>query len=420
MTKRFNIITAIVVCALLAAFGLAIAWICINKDALVSGSKIYTQEQYEQYGESRYKDGLEQNKTAEELMKKYKSELENEQTAHLKTKAELQKEKEKTNQDQARIAELEARLAAQEETLTRLSGLIESYEEIKNGTYELSFKVDGKLYKTIAVVKNGNVKNLPNDPQKEGYAFEGWVEEGTETLVDFTTYTATKDTTFTAKFAKTYEVKFVSNDVEIKTSIVKENGFAEAPATPEGDFVGWTLNGTDVVDVATTPITANTTFIARFKKWQVIKIYELDDDSNADLEWGSEETGDAYEKYRNINVSGLTTNDVFRVECFVSITHINSNSAFGSKTKYLNNAGEFVNIDGTITGSNIPEDGRNKFVNDKYYSYNYSDSADISLSFKFSCLENEKLNFDFTTTSSNSKVYVRFAAVKMIKIEVYR
>lgn len=267
MTKRFNIITAIVVCVLLAAFGLAIAWICINKDALVSGSKIYTQEQYEEYGEKRYKDGLEQNKTAEELMKKYKSELENEQTAHLKTKAELQKEKEKTNQDQARIAELEAQLAAQEEKLTRLSGLIESYEEIKNGTYELSFKVDGKLYKTIAVVKNGNVKNLPNDPQKEGCAFEGWVEEGTETLVDFTTYTATKDTTFTAKFTKTYEVKFVSNDVEIKTSMVKENGFAEAPATPEGDFVGWTLNGTDVVDVATTPITANTSFIARFKKW---------------------------------------------------------------------------------------------------------------------------------------------------------
>lgn len=200
MTKRFNIITAIVVCVLLAAFGLAIAWICINKDVLVSGSKIYTQEQYEEYGEKRYQDGLEQNKTAEELMKKYKSELENEQTAHLKTKAELQKEKEKTNQDQARIAELEARLAAQEETLTRLSGLIESYEEIKNGTYELSFKVDGKLYKTIAVVKNGNVKNLPNDPQKEGCAFEGWVEEGNETLVDFTTYTATKDTTFLAKF----------------------------------------------------------------------------------------------------------------------------------------------------------------------------------------------------------------------------
>ena len=298
MTKRFNIITAIVVCVLLAAFGLAIAWICINKDVLVSGSKIYTQEQYEEYGEKRYQDGLEQNKTAEELMKKYKSELENEQTAHLKTKAELQKEKEKTNQDQARIAELEARLAAQEETLTRLSGLIESYEEIKNGTYELSFKVDGKLYKTIAVVKNGNVKNLPNDPQKEGYAFEGWVEEGTETLVDFTTYTATKDTTFTAKFTKTYEVKFVSNDVEIKTSMVKENGFAEAPATPEGDFVGWTLNGTDVVDIATTPITANTTFIARFKKWIN---WSLDNEFS---DTPVEGTAVAYKHYRDISSLG--------------------------------------------------------------------------------------------------------------------
>lgn len=409
MTKRFNIITAIVVCVLLAAFGLAIAWICINKDALVSGSKIYTQEQYEEYGEKRYQDGLEQNKTAEELMKKYKSELENEQTAHLKTKAELQKEKEKTNQDQARIAELEAQLAAQEEKLTRLSGLIESYEEIKNGTYELSFKVDGKLYKTIAVVKNGNVKNLPNDPQKEGCAFEGWVEEGTETLVDFTTYTATKDTTFTAKFTKTYDVKFVSNDVEIKTSMVKENGFAEAPATPEGDFVGWTLNGTDVVDVAATPITANTTFVARFKQWR--SIY-----SNSDGMLVSVLNSSVLNKTFN----ELKTTSTFRVtySCIaVQFTALGLSGVHDGYVKSDNNVVSY-NFD-----KGIPSGGLNGVLtNNQLITINprASGKGTSSFNFKFNCVENGKLNLVIDITTPGSKLLsIKSVDVAITNIEVY-
>ena len=417
MTKRFNIITAIVVCALLAVFGLAIAWICINKDALVSGSKIYTQEQVEkmleEHGEKRYQDGLEQNKTAEELMKKYKSELENEQTAHLKTKAELQKEKEKTNQDQARIAELEARLAAQEETLTRLSGLIESYEEIKNGTYELSFKVDGKLYKTIAVVKNGNVKNLPNDPQKEGYAFEGWVEEGTETLVDFTTYTATKDTTFTAKFTKTYEVKFVSNDVEIKTSMVKENGFAEAPATPEGDFVGWTLNGTDVVDVAATPITANTTFIARFKQWTSIYTnlknnLGLSSDLLNETTFENLKAGDSiivefacihidyYDVKNAVNKEGYLNNGIVKEQSFNNNTKFSDALLEQTRGKISSSVTESVKV-------------------------NYKGLYPSEFSITISCIEDGKLTLDIDITKSgNSTFELKNVSLYIIGISVGR
>ena len=67
-------------------------------------------------------------------------------------------------------------------------------------------------------------------------------------------------------------VTFKVDDSAHSVQVVDQNEFSSNPPNPAKagyEFIGWSLNGTDIVDVTTISITQNTTFIAIFRQYQV-------------------------------------------------------------------------------------------------------------------------------------------------------
>lgn len=65
--------------------------------------------------------------------------------------------------------------------------------------YDISFVVDGVTVKSERVIE-GDTITPPENPEKNGYSFDGWVNSS-GSVVDFATYTACEKTTFTAEFS---------------------------------------------------------------------------------------------------------------------------------------------------------------------------------------------------------------------------
>lgn len=140
-------------------------------------------------------------------------------------------------------------------------------------TCEVKLVVNGE--ETTQTVATGGLVVLPEEePTKEGYTFLGYAKEGTEEIVDFTTYTITENTTFIAVFEKnTYEVKIIVDGVE-SIQNVKYQEYLQLEGTPtkEGHtFLGYALEGTtDLIDFANYPIAQNVTFVAVFEESEVV------------------------------------------------------------------------------------------------------------------------------------------------------
>ena len=120
-----------------------------------------------------------------------------------------------------------------------------SSQEVRNGEYAEYVSADSTTYKV----------------------FNGWTVNGS--IVDVNTYKIVADTTFVASITYKYDVVFKVDNSNVKTQIVTLNSYATAPTNPTKDgyeFDGWTINGSDIVNVGSYKITANTTFFAKFTK----------------------------------------------------------------------------------------------------------------------------------------------------------
>ena len=118
-----------------------------------------------------------------------------------------------------------------------------STQTVRNGEYAdpESVSVDSTQYKTFA----------------------GWTLGGS--VVDVSSYKISADTVFTATYTYSYDVLFKTDGTTHASQIVQNGNYPSEPTTPTKDgytFLGWSLNGTDIVSVTSTQITATTTFIA--------------------------------------------------------------------------------------------------------------------------------------------------------------
>lgn len=133
--------------------------------------------------------------------------------------------------------------------------------------YDVVFKVDNAVYDTQLVVKNNNA-TLPTAPTKSGYTFNGWLLNGV--LVDVTTLPITSNIELVADFLQQHNVAFVAEDnTSLSTEVVQHNNYiVNIPTSPTKTgytFLGWTINGTDVVDVVTYKVVADVTFSPLFE-----------------------------------------------------------------------------------------------------------------------------------------------------------
>ncbi|MBQ8451587.1 MAG: InlB B-repeat-containing protein [Clostridia bacterium] len=150
-------------------------------------------------------------------------------------------------------------------------GTTKSTQTIRNNSYATNVSVADTTYKI----------------------FNGWKLNGT--IVNVANTQITADTTFVADITYRYDVVFKVDNSNYNTQVVTANGGATAPANPSKTgytFNGWTLNGTDIVNVANTSITGNTTFIAKFtiNSYTVTFKYENTTLSTQTVNYGSSAT----------------------------------------------------------------------------------------------------------------------------------
>lgn len=106
-------------------------------------------------------------------------------------------------------------------------------------TYTITFdSKDGSSVSAITGIESGSVTTKPNDPTKEGYIFDGWLNG--ETAYDWT-QPVTSNLTLTAKWLKLYTVTFMDGD-NTSSMGVADGTVATKPADsvkPGYVFGGW-------------------------------------------------------------------------------------------------------------------------------------------------------------------------------------
>ena len=137
--------------------------------------------------------------------------------------------------------------------------------------FDLTFVADGKTVAEFTDVRAGETiptANIPADPVKEGYAFDGWFNG--ETRFDFTA-PVTAGGTYEAVFTQLFTVAFVNGEETVASFSVRAGETVPAdsipgdlPSTEEFQFVGWFSGETEFDDLA--PVTADLTFTARFER----------------------------------------------------------------------------------------------------------------------------------------------------------
>lgn len=132
--------------------------------------------------------------------------------------------------------------------------------------HEIKFMNGDKVVKT-EFVRDGNTISsytLENTTYK---IFDGWLHNNEK--VDVSTIVPTGSTVLIAKWIYRYDINYLVDGNTFTSEIVTDGEHAVSELIPTKEnyyFVGWSLDGTTVVDRATITITKNTTFIALFEK----------------------------------------------------------------------------------------------------------------------------------------------------------
>ena len=114
-------------------------------------------------------------------------------------------------------------------------------------------------------IKNGEYAQAVEVENTDYKKFNGWLLNGT--IVDLTSYKITADTILTASVTYSYDVTFIVDDTVYSTQIVETGKYVSVPTVPTKDgyvFDGWSINGTDIVDLTIHSVNANIVYYALF------------------------------------------------------------------------------------------------------------------------------------------------------------
>lgn len=194
------------------------------------------------------------------------------------------------NNKDATIAEKEEIISRNNETIkelrsqiTKLENSIEEYKALVNSlkaSYEVTatFIFDNQVHK-VKVVKRGECVGAIEDPTSSSSAeFKGWQVNGVD--VDPQTYVLEDDTIFIANTTQRHRVDYFANSEIFTTQYVTNNQMptsVDEPTLFGHNFLGWSLDGVNVVETTTYPITANTTFYAVFEEIKCTITFMVDD-----------------------------------------------------------------------------------------------------------------------------------------------
>ena len=131
--------------------------------------------------------------------------------------------------------------------------------------YSVVFKYEDTTLKN-ETVKSGNYATAPETNSTAYKVFNGWKVNGV--AVNVSEYRITSDTVFVADITYKYDVKFIADGKTHNTQIIERNSKPTVPANPTKPnyvFVGWSIDGTNTVNVSNYTVTENVTFTALFR-----------------------------------------------------------------------------------------------------------------------------------------------------------
>lgn len=131
--------------------------------------------------------------------------------------------------------------------------------------YSVVFKYEETTLKN-ETVKSGNYATAPEAASTAYKVFNGWKVNGV--TVNVSEYRITADTVFVADITYFCDVKFMSDGKVHNAQTVEKFGKPTVPANPTQSnyvFVGWSVDGTNTVNVSNYTVTENVTFTAIFR-----------------------------------------------------------------------------------------------------------------------------------------------------------
>lgn len=249
--------------------------------------------------------------------------------------------------------------------------------------YSVVFKYEDTTLKN-ETVKSGNYATAPETNSTAYKVFNGWKVNGV--AVNVSEYRITADTVFVADITYKYDVKFIADGKMHNTQIVERNGKPTVPANPTKTnyvFVGWSIDGTNTVNVSNYTVTENVTFTAIFRVDKFTVTFKNGDTTVAtqEVQNGGYATAPAFdsETFKGWTVDGktvinlstykITANTTFTAK-FGTWTRLGDDMHYVYGDSTMNSvdiavsglkAGDKIKVTANYIKANIRDDGNNSF-----------------------------------------------------------
>lgn len=132
--------------------------------------------------------------------------------------------------------------------------------------HTVTFMFEDVIYSTQTIRNNEYANNVVVE-DTDYKIFNGWTLNSV--IVDVANQKIVSDTTFIADITYKHDVKFMVDETEYNSQIITQNSYAVLPEEPTKDgfkFLGWSLDGVEVVDISSHLIVVDTIFIALFEE----------------------------------------------------------------------------------------------------------------------------------------------------------
>lgn len=126
------------------------------------------------------------------------------------------------------------------------------------------FEFDGSVYKILEIGED-LLAHVDNPESTEYVIFNYWMVNNER--VDLDSYQVIENTKFVANVTYKYKVKFMVDETETYTQTILKGEHPTSVNNPIKDkynFVGWSIDGVNVIDINSYEINSETTFIAIF------------------------------------------------------------------------------------------------------------------------------------------------------------
>lgn len=249
--------------------------------------------------------------------------------------------------------------------------------------YSVVFKYEDTTLKN-ETVKSGNYATAPTATSTAYKVFNGWKVNGV--AVNVSEYRITSDTVFVADITYKYDVKFMADGKTHNTQIVERNGKPTVPAAPTKTnyvFVGWSIDGTNTVNVSNYTVTENITFTAIFRVDKFTVTFKNGDTTVAtqEVQNGGYATAPAFDSETfkgwtadgktviNLSTYKITANTTFTAK-FGTWTRLGDDMLYVYGDSTMNSvdiavsglkAGDKIKVTANYIKANIRDDGNNSF-----------------------------------------------------------